>query len=54
MTIQMPELTAPQRATLDKYLPWAAAAVGAWLLARGIRKTAWTLFGLYAALHWMH
>ena len=54
MTIDLPNLSAPQRATLEKYLPWAAVAFFAWLLARGVRKAAWTAFGLYWAFHWMH
>jgi hypothetical protein len=46
--------TAPQRETLEKYLPVILAIAVAWLLARGLRKMFWTAFGLYWAFQGMH
>ena len=43
-----------QRDLLDKYLPWLLAGGAAWLVARGLRKLAWTAFGLYWAFHFVH
>jgi hypothetical protein len=46
--------TAPQRETLEKYLPVILAIAVAWLLARGLRKMFWSAFGLFWAFHGMH
>jgi len=46
--------TAPQRETLEKYLPVILAIAAAWLLARGLKKMFWASFGLYWAVQWMH
>ncbi len=35
-------------------MPVLLAIAVAWLLARGLRKMLWTVFGLYWAFHWMH
>lgn len=45
-------ITADQRQLLDKYLPWILAALAAWVLARGLKKMLWTLFGFAWMLHW--
>lgn len=47
-------LSPPQRALLDKYLLWLLAGGAAWLLARGLRKLAWTAFGLYWMFRVIH
>lgn len=54
MNIELPNLSSPTQATLEKYLPVLLAVAVAWLLARGVRKMLWTAFGLYWAFHWMH
>jgi hypothetical protein len=51
MNIQIPNLSAPQRETLEKYLPVLLAIAVAWLLARGMKKMFWTAFGLFWAFH---
>jgi len=43
--------TGPKRETLEKYLPVIIAIVVAWLLARGLKKMFWTVFGLFWAFH---
>lgn len=53
MNIQFPELPASQRETLGKYLPAILAIIAAWLLLRGLRKSFWTLFGLFWAVRAM-
>ena len=45
-------LSQAQRETLDKLLPVVFGL--AWLAARGVKKLAWSLFGLYWAFHWAH
>jgi hypothetical protein len=52
MNVQIPNLTDPQRETLEKYLPVLLAIGIAWLFARGLKKTMWSAFGLYCAFHW--
>ena len=47
-------IPAKQRELLDKYLPWLLAGGAAWRVARGLRKLAWTGFGLYWAFHFVH
>lgn len=47
-------LSAGQRETLEKYLPLLLVVVVAWLAARSLRKSFWTLFGLYWAFHGLH
>ncbi len=54
MNIEIPNLSAPQRALLEKYVPVVLAVGIAWLVARGIRKAVWTVIGMYWAVHWMH
>ncbi|MGN6519201.1 MAG: hypothetical protein ACTHK2_07240 [Dokdonella sp.] len=47
-------LSPAQRETLVKLLPYGLVLGIAWLAARGVRKFAWSMFGLYWAIHWMH
>jgi hypothetical protein len=47
------ELPASSRTTLEKYLPVFLAIAVAWLIARGLKKMFWTVFGLYWAFHWI-
>lgn len=59
MNVQSPDLSSNQRELLDKYLPLLIAIGVGWLAARGIRKTLWSLFGMFWAvrfsglLHWL-
>lgn len=53
MNIQFPEITASQRTTFGKYLPAILAVVALWLLLRGMRKSFWTLFGMFWAFRWL-
>lgn len=58
MNIELPNLSSPQQAMLEKYMPVLLAIAVAWLLARGVRKMLWTAFGLFWAFrfsglgHW--
>lgn len=58
MNVEVPNLSATQRETLEKYLPLLLAVGIGWLAARGLRKTLWSLFGMFWALrfsgmlHW--
>ena len=36
-----------------RYLPAVLAVIGVWLLLRGLRKSFWTLFGLFWAVRVM-
>ncbi len=54
MNIELPNLAAPTRSTLEKYMPVILAIAVAWLLARGIKNLLWTAVGLYWAFHWIH
>lgn len=49
MNVRIPDLSATQRGTLEKYLPIVLAVGVAWLAARGLKKGLWSLFGLYCA-----
>lgn len=49
MNVRIPDLSATQRETLEKYLPIVLAVGVAWLAARGLKKSLWSLFGLYWA-----
>jgi hypothetical protein len=49
MNVRIPNLSTPQRETLEKYLPVLLAIGVAWLCARGLRKMLWTAFGLFWA-----
>jgi hypothetical protein len=42
----------PSRRLPGKWLPLLVVALCAWLVARGTRRVAWTVFGLYWVLHW--
>ena len=59
MNVQSPDLSSNQRELLDKYLPLLIAIGVGWLAARGIKKTLWSLFGMFWAvrfsglLHWL-
>jgi hypothetical protein len=39
------------RSTLEKYMPLLAALLVAWLAGKALKRTFWTLFGMYWALH---
>lgn len=58
MNVQIANLSASQRQTLEKYLPLLLAVGIGWLAARGLKKTFWSLFGMFWALrlsgllHW--
>ncbi len=45
-------VTAEQRQTFEKYLPWILVLLAAWLFGRGLKKMFWTLFGLASMLWW--
>jgi len=47
-------LSQAQRETLEKLLPIVLVFGIAWLAGRGVKKLAWSLFGLYWAFHWAH
>jgi hypothetical protein len=59
MNVRIPDLSNNQRELLEKYLPLLIALGVGWLAARGIKKTFWTLFGMFWAvrfsglLHWL-
>ena len=53
MGIEFPQFTASQRETVGRYLPAILAVIGVWLLLRGLRKSFWTLFGLFWAVRVM-
>ncbi|HEY6943417.1 hypothetical protein [Dokdonella sp.] len=53
-TLALSKLSPTQRETLEKLLPYALVFGVAWLAARGVKKLAWSLFGLYWAFHWAH
>ena len=38
--------------TWSRYLPLVVGLAAAWILARGLKKGAWSLFALYWAFHW--
>jgi hypothetical protein len=43
----------PRRDAWSRYLPVLVALALAWLCARGLRKSFWTLFGMYWAVRWL-
>lgn len=45
-------LSIEQRETLNRWLPTILVAVGIWLVARGIRRLFWTVFGLAWVMYW--
>lgn len=53
MGTPFPQFTASQRETLGRYLPAVLAIAGVWLLLRGLRKSFWTLFGLFWAVRYL-
>jgi len=59
MNVQIPDLSSNQRELLEKYLPLLLAIGVGWLAARGLKKTFWSLFGMFWAvrfsglLHWL-
>jgi len=59
MDVQVPNLSAAQRETVEKYLPLLLAVGVGWLVARGLKKSLWSLFGMFLALrfsgllHWL-
>ncbi|WP_395681107.1 hypothetical protein [Dokdonella sp.] len=59
MNVPLPNLSAGQRETLEKYLPLLLIVAVGWLAARGLRKSFWSLFGMFWALrasgllHWL-
>ncbi|MGA8277429.1 MAG: hypothetical protein WB784_04465 [Rhodanobacteraceae bacterium] len=54
MNVRIPSLSEARHASLEKYLPVLLAVGIAWLCARGLRKMAWTAFGLFWAFHLIH
>lgn len=46
-------LSVEHRETLRRWLPVLLAALGAWLLWRGLKKSFWTVFGLAWAFWWV-
>jgi len=54
ITLPNLNLSASQRETLEKYLPLVVVAILVWFAARGLKKMAWTAFGLFWAFHWVH
>ncbi len=53
MNVSIPEPSPSLQDRLGKYLPVVLAFAVAWLLARGVKKLFWNLFGLYWAFHAM-
>ena len=53
MNVQIPPSLQLPRSTLERYLPLLLAIGVAWLLARGLRNSFWTLFGLFWAVRWL-
>ncbi|MEO5626015.1 MAG: hypothetical protein ABIQ70_08415 [Dokdonella sp.] len=51
MNVQIPNLSAPQRQMLEKYLPVLLAIGVTWLLGRSLKKMFWVAFGLFWAFH---
>lgn len=54
MNVSIPELSPSLQAKIEKYLPAVLVVAVAWLLARGLKKLFWNLFGLYWAFHALH
>lgn len=54
MNVSIPNPSPSLQARLEKYLPVLLAVAAAWLLARGLKKLFWNLFGLYWAFHALH
>jgi hypothetical protein len=58
MSVQIANLSASQRQTLETYIPLLIADGIGWLAERGLKKTFWSLFGMFWALrfsgllHW--
>jgi hypothetical protein len=40
------------RSTLDKYMPLLLGLLVAFLAGKALKKMAWTVFGMYMALHY--
>ncbi|MEP6898939.1 MAG: hypothetical protein ABI870_10440 [Rhodanobacter sp.] len=40
------------RSTLEKYLPLLLGLLAALLVGKALKKTFWTIFGMYMALHY--
>ncbi|WEN13469.1 hypothetical protein PY254_09305 [Rhodanobacter sp. AS-Z3] len=45
-------VTPDTRSTLDKYLPVLLGLLTALLVGKALKKTMWSLFGMYMALHY--
>lgn len=43
----------PQRDDWSRYLPMLVALAVVWLFARGLKKTLWTMIGMYWAVRWL-
>jgi hypothetical protein len=41
------------RSDWSRYVPMLVALAVVWLCARGLKKSFWTLFGMYWAVRWM-
>lgn len=51
MNVSIPNLSPSLQEKIEKYLPAVLVVAVAWLLARGLKKLFWNLFGLYWAFH---
>ncbi len=45
-------LSVDQRDTLSRWLPTVLVVAAVWLLARGLKRTFWAVFGIGWAMHW--
>ncbi len=45
--------TLPHGDALSRYLPMLLAFALVWLCARGLKKSFWTLVGMYWAVRWL-
>jgi len=45
-------LSVDQRDTLSRWLPTVLVVAAVWLLARGLKRSFWAVFGLGWVMHW--
>jgi len=53
MNAGIADATLPHRDAWSRYLPVLVALGVVWLCARGLKKSFWTLFGMYWAVRWL-
>lgn len=53
MNAAIANTTPPQNDAWSRYLPMLLALGMVWLCARGMKKSFWTLLGMYWAARWM-